>query len=167
MDWRLTGFGPVRAYPPSLNEIVPGLLVGEYPNVVDLAWLRDTHQVTAIVNLQDDSDLASKRLKARELEDECTTLGLAFHRHPVMDGDPEALAYVLPRVVLVVTGLLERGGRVYLHCNAGYNRAPTVAIAYLHAQRGMALKTATDHVKARRPCVPYLSAIERAFPRTQ
>jgi protein-tyrosine phosphatase len=163
VDWRLSGFGAVRAHRPSWNQIVPGLLVGEYPNLVDLPWLRDDHGVTAIVSLQDDADLASKRLRLREIEAECATLGLDFHRHPIMDGDTEALAYALPRVVTTLERLLADGGCVYLHCNAGYNRAPTAAIAFLHVRRGLSIPAATTLVKEKRSCVPYLSAIELAF----
>jgi len=50
--------------PPALDTILPELLIGEYPRVEDLAWLRDVHGVTAVVSLQDDADLASKRLRA-------------------------------------------------------------------------------------------------------
>jgi protein-tyrosine phosphatase len=138
-------------------------MVGEYPNLVDLPWLRDEHRVTAVVSLQDDADLASKRLRLPEISAECKTLGLAFHHHPIMDGDAEAVAYALPRVVTTLDGLLVDDARVYLHCNAGYNRAPTVAIAFLHARRGMAIAAATALVKERRSCVPYVRAIERAF----
>lgn len=160
MDWRLTGFGAVRPHPPSFNEIVPGLLVGEYPNLNDFAWLRDEHGVTAVISLQDDADLASKRLRAAEVESACAEHGLVFHRQPIMDGDPEALAYALPPVVQRLDDLLAAGARVYLHCNAGYNRAPTVAIAFLHFRRGMSVPAATALMKERRSCVPYLSAIE-------
>ena len=163
MDWRLSGFGAVRSHRPTLNQIVPGLLVGEYPNLEDLPWLRDDHGVTAIVSLQDDADLASKRLRLADIERACAATGLAFHRHPIMDGDPEALAYALRHIAAVLDELLISGACVYLHCNAGYNRAPTVAIAFLHAHRQLSIPAATALVKERRPCVPYASAVERAF----
>jgi protein-tyrosine phosphatase len=150
--------------PPGFDAILPELLVGEYPRVEDLGWLRDEHGVTAVVSLQDDADLASKRLRAPELAAACTTLGLAFERFPVADGDPEALAARLSLAAARVDAFIAGGGRVYLHCNAGYNRAPTVAIAYLHAHRGLALDDACALVKARRSCVPYVSALRARYP---
>jgi len=43
------------------------------------------------------------------------------------------------------------------------NRAPTVAIAYLHTIRGFALRAARDLVKQRRACVPYMQMLEAHY----
>jgi protein-tyrosine phosphatase len=58
---------------------------------------------------------------------------------------------------------LAAGERVYLHCNAGLNRAPTVAVAYLHRHHGLSLEDACAVVKAQRPCVPYMRALHAHF----
>ena len=59
---------------------------------------------------------------------------------------------------------IRRGGeRVYLHCNAGMNRAPTIAIAYLHVHHAMPLLEARDFVKTRRACLPYMTVLEARF----
>lgn len=162
-DWYGLGGGAVRPMPPGFDAVLPELLVGEYPRVEDLAWLRDTHGVTAVLSLQDDADLASKRLRGADLAAACTGLGLAFERLPVADGDSEALAARLPAAAARLDALVAEGGRVYLHCNAGYNRAPTVAIAYLHVHRGLPLDAACALVKQRRSCVPYLSALRACY----
>ena len=67
-SWYGLAGGAVRPARPQLDAVLPELLVGEYPRVEDLPWLRDEHGVTAVVNLQDDADLASKRLRAPDLE---------------------------------------------------------------------------------------------------
>jgi protein-tyrosine phosphatase len=162
-SWYGLAGGVVRAARPQLDAVLPELLVGEYPRVEDLSWLRDAHGVTAVVSLQDDADLASKRLRAADLENACVALGLRHHRDPVADGDPEALAVRLPVIVDRVHALIDAGGRVYLHCNAGYNRAPTVAIAYLHVHRGLSLDDACALVKQQRSCVPYMSALRALY----
>jgi protein-tyrosine phosphatase len=161
--WYGLGGGSVRPMRPGLDAILPELLVGEYPRVEDLAWLRDEHGVTAVVSLQDDADLASKRLDVADLERACAELGLAFERLPVADGDPDGLATRLPALVARLHALIDGGARVYLHCNAGYNRAPTAAIAYLHVHRAMALDAACEEVKARRSCVPYVTALRQRY----
>ncbi len=161
--WYGLGGGAVRPMPPGFDAVLPELLVGEYPRVEDLVWLRDAHGVTAVLSLQDDADLASKRLRAADLAAACMALGLAFERVPVADGDAEALAARLPAAVARLDALLGAGGRVYLHCNAGYNRAPTVAIAYLHVHRGLALDAACTLVKERRSCVPYVRALRALY----
>ena len=89
--------------------------------------------------------------------------GIEFHRVPVVDGDSEHLAARLHEIVDLLHRLLADGRRVYLHCNAGFNRAPTVAIAYLHVHGGLGLEEAERVVKAHRPCVPYRRALELAF----
>jgi protein-tyrosine phosphatase len=159
----LVGPPPRPSARPGLSVIRAGLLVGEYPTPEDAAWLRDEHGVTAVVSLQDDADLASKRLRAAELEDACAELGVAFARLPVTDGDPDALAARLPELVARLHALIAAGERVYLHCNAGYNRAPTAAIAYLHVHRDMPLDGACEAVKARRSCVPYVTALRQRY----
>jgi len=153
----------VRPERPSLDVIRPELLVGEYPNPEDVAWLRDTHGVTAVVSLQDDADLASKNLALRELERAYRQERVTFHHMPIPDGATEVLADRLPAIVTLLVELIARGERVYLHCSAGMNRAPTVAIAYLHVQEGLPLAVARDDVKGRRHCVPYMRALEAQY----
>lgn len=148
---------------PGVSVIRPALLVGEYPLPEDAAWLAEEHGVTAVVSLQDDADLAGKGLELRALERAYRTHGLAFHRIPVPDGDDRNLAARLGEIVATISRVVDEGGRVYLHCNAGLNRAPTAAIAYLHVREGLPLATARDEVKQRRHCVPYMRALETYF----
>jgi len=159
----LVGPAPRPGARPSVSVIRPALLVGEYPTPEDAAWLRDEHGVTVVVSLQDDADLASKGLRLAALERAYREHGLAFHRIPVPDGDDRNLAARLGEIVALVGEVIDAGGRVYLHCNAGFNRAPTVAIAYLHVREGLPLLTARDAVKQLRHCVPYMRALEAYF----
>ncbi|HUI27271.1 MAG TPA: dual specificity protein phosphatase family protein [Candidatus Kryptonia bacterium] len=149
---------------PDVSLIVPGLLVGEYPTPDDAEWLRRTHGVTAVVSLQDDADIASKGLRVEQLANAYQQHGLRFHRLPVTDCDIEMLALRLDAIVALLDELLTEGGCVYLHCNAGMNRAPTAAIAYLHRHHDLSLAAARDFVKQRRHCVPYMSVLEARYP---
>jgi len=145
---------------PGVSPVLEGsLLVGEYPTPEDAGWLRDRHGVTAVVCLQDDADLMAKNLDLRALEGAYRAAGLGFHHLPVEDGDVGRLAARLPAILDRLHALLDSGERVYLHCNAGFNRAPTVAIAYLHVHRRLPLQEAWEYVKQKRSCAPYRSAI--------
>ena len=55
--------------------------------------------------------------------------------------------------------LLSQGHIVYVHCNMGVNRSPSIVIAYLHWVVGWDLEKATDHVMECRSCDPYLDSI--------
>ena len=148
---------------PDLSLIVPGLLVGEYPTPEDIEWLRCTHDITAVVSLQDDADIASKGLRVDQLVTAYKRHGVQFHRLPVTDCDIEMLAMRLDAIVALLDELMSGGDRVYLHCNAGMNRAPTAAIAYLHRHHNLSLSAARDLVKERRHCVPYMGVLEARY----
>jgi len=145
---------------PEFARILPDLLVGEYPTADDVRWLQVVQGVTAVLSLQDDADLASKALVVAELERAYGVHGVGFHRIPVPDCDTETFAARLDSIVILLNQLLGSGARVYLHCNAGMNRAPTVAIAYLHVHHGLSLAAARELVKERRHCVPYMQLLE-------
>lgn len=148
---------------PDLTPLLPNLLIGEYPTLDDLEWLRSEHGISDVVSLQDDADLASKGLDLTELEQGYAQHGLGFHRVPVSDCDTAMLGARLPEIVSLLDRLIGQGGRVYLHCNAGMNRAPTAAIAYLHAQQGWSLAAAHAFIKGRRHCVPYMQLLEACY----
>ena len=57
----------------------------------------------------------------------------------------------------------QSNGRVYVHCNAGMNRAPTLAIAFLRAYRQMSLDEAMLMVKKQRACGPFMTVLEDYF----
>ena len=148
---------------PDLTVILPALRIGECARPEDVAWLRDTHTVSAVVSLQDDADLLHKGLRLAALREAYLSAGVAFHRIPIADGDAAMLGARLEEALDVLQRLLSAGASVFLHCNAGLNRAPTVAIAYLHVHGGYALEAARDFVKARRACVPYWSVLREKY----
>lgn len=162
--WYGMGHGAARAGRPGFDRVLPALLVGEYPRPEDAEWLRAQLGVGAVVSLQDDADLASKRLRLATLEEAYRRAGIAFARFPVADGDADGLAARLPAIVHGIHLHLGEGRRVYLHCNAGMNRAPTAAVAYLHVHHRLSVAEALAFVTARRNAVPYRAALRRCYP---
>src|SRR6185312_2074992 len=77
---------------PSVSEITGELLVGEYPRMTDLEWLKSEFRITAIHNLQDEVDLQINGLEAAELRAECERLGLRFVHTPIHDGSADDMA---------------------------------------------------------------------------
>lgn len=148
---------------PSVSEITGYLLVGEYPRVADIEWLKREHRITAIHNLQDDEDLRINALDIAALEAAAARHGIAYARTPIHDGSSDDVARRLEAALADLHALVAGERRVYLHCNAGLNRAPTLAIAYLRAYRGMSLEEALALVKARRACGPFMTVLENHF----
>ena len=153
----------LRARRPEVSEILPNLFVGEYPSVEDVPWLRQTFGISAVLSLQDAEDLTLKGLDITALHTAYRTNQITFFRTPVADYDCDSLAEELPQALELLQTNLQSGNRVFLHCNAGCNRAPTVAIAYLHVYHAMSLEEARDFFKARRPCGPYMNLLYRHF----
>jgi protein-tyrosine phosphatase len=152
-----------RASRPSVAEITRHLLIGEYPRPEDIPWLKDSFHITAVHNLQDDDDLRIHGLDLGAVRAECEASGISFVRTPIQDGSADAMGERL-RVALDDLHLLIAGGkRVYLHCNAGLNRAPTLAIGYLRAYGKMSLDEAVAHVKKHRACGPFMTILEDYF----
>jgi len=148
---------------PSVSQISPGLLIGEFPRPEDIAWLKSEFGISAVHNLQDDEDLALNGLLEHELSEACRANGIKFVRTQIQDGSADAMAERLTETLDALAQLIRSGERVYLHCNAGLNRAPTLAIAYLRAHDGMSLDEACAHVKQRRACGPFMTILEDYF----
>jgi len=155
--------GDGRSRQPEVSEILPTLFVGEYPRVEDVAWLKQEFGISAVLSLQDAEDLATKSLSLPGLQTTYRQQQIEFRRAPVADFDCHSLALALPAALAELHALVRDGHTVFLHCNAGCNRAPTLAIAYLHAYHGMSLHAARDFVKARRPCGPYMEVLYQHF----
>lgn len=136
------------------------MFVGEYLLPSDASWLAIDLGIRAVLNLQDDADLIAKNLSAKALEEAFAAHGIEFQRIPVADGSHEQLLAALTPAVTWIAERAQMGQRVYVHCNAGVNRAPTVAIAYLRVSRNLALHRARAWVQQRRPCVPYWTVLE-------
>lgn len=144
---------------PDFALVAPLLAMGEYPTADDAAWLRHGLDVRVVVSLQDDVDLQRKGLCAASLAQALATHDLVWHRHPVGDGDLVAMAGALDPVVRCLDRHIAAGERVHLHCDAGFNRAPTAAIAYLHRHAGLTLDAACATVKSVRPGVPCMQLL--------
>lgn len=164
-DYWFHSVGPVvRSGPePRYAVIRPYLLVGEYLRPDDTAWLKEQARVTAVLCLQDSIDLSRKALSLTDLSHAYAEAGVEFRHAPVPDGEQVILSERLPAIIQSLADLIGSQHTVYVHCNAGMNRAPTVAVAYLHQHENMELGAARDFVKQRHACVPYMRMLEAYY----
>ena len=154
---------PTRDRRPEVCEILPALYVGEYPRVEDIAWLQQEFGIAAVLSLQDDEDLTFNHLSLPALDSTYGQHQITFSRVPVADFNCQSLAASLPQALSALHSFVQAGRTVFVHCNAGCNRAPTLAIAYLHAHHSLRLEEARDFVKARRACGPYMQVLYEYF----
>lgn len=148
---------------PSVSVISDDLLVGEYPSHDDIGWLKELYGIAGVHNLQDDDDLRMNGLDPLRIRSECDAQGIEYVRTPIQDGSADAMAERLALALHDLRALVDSSGRVYLHCNAGMNRAPTLAIAFLRAYRQMSLDEAMALVKKQRACGPFMTVLEDYF----
>ncbi len=145
------------------SQILPNLFVGSYPRgPEDIGRLRRDFGVTAVLSVQSDEDLAYWGVDWHGLEPYYRKLGIEARRVPVRDFDPDDLRRNLPGCVEVLDELLRQGRTVYVHCNMGVNRSPSIVIAYLHWTLGWDLEQARAHVLKCRSCDPYVNVIRLA-----
>lgn len=139
-------------------HIDDSLAVGSAPTDADLPWLAGAG-LDAVVCLQSDADLAAHGVVWTEREAAATAAGLALARVPIIDFEPDDLLRHLDDAVRAVRRFHHAGRRVYVHCNAGLNRSPSVVIAALMDREDWSLKQAWKHVLRRHRCLPYESVM--------
>ncbi len=144
------------------DEIIPERLwIGCYPRGEDLGDFRRM-AISTVVSLQDQRDIASLGIPLKEMKDAYTQAGIDFRQVAVRDFDREDLLEKLEAcVAMIELALAPRSARVYLHCTAGLNRAPTAAAAFLMRSQGMSARQAYDFVVAHRYCRPHLDVLEK------
>jgi len=143
------------------SEIVPEKLwVGAFVQLDDVPLLRQMG-VTTVVSLQSDKDAATCGVPVKKLLNAYSKAEIELRRVATPDFDHGALAANLDQSVAEIeAALAPRWAKVYLHCTAGINRAPTAAAAFLVRARGCSAQEAYEFVRARRHCSPYLEVLQ-------
>ena len=141
-----------------LGPHAPSLWVGSMPSgPEDLARLVQAG-VGAVLSLQTDDDLGERGLRWTTLWQLMSARGLLAERAPIRDFDKKDLLRGIDPALERLDALLASGRPVYLHCTAGLNRSPTVAIAHLTRTLGLA-EAHTAVMAAHVDAVPYLDVL--------
>ncbi len=143
-----------------VSRVLRQLYIGSCPaSTDDIDHLKADYRITAILNLQTDDDLDYWDVDWNGLEARCHELGTGVRRIPVKDFDGSDLRRKLSECVAALDELLRAGHTVYIHCDIGAVRSPTVVIAYLVWRRGWNLADTIKHVRRCRSCSPNIDAI--------
>ena len=145
----------------SWGKVTENIYVGSYPGTPeDILFLKTELGVTGVLNLQSDEDFYRRGIHWSQLWKFYVGQGIEISRVPIVDLKPQDLENHLETGVTELARLLANHSRVYVHCNVGVNRSPTVTIAYL-VRTGLSLTEAEAVMREGRECVPYLDVIER------
>jgi atypical dual specificity phosphatase len=117
-------------------------------------------KITAILSLQDEEERGHDGIERERAE--AVRAGLAFENISVKDFDNDDLQLRLPECVAALARLVRQGHTVYVHCNAGISRSPTVIAANLHGCSKWRLERAIAHVMRCRRCLPLEDAIRNS-----
>lgn len=142
------------------GEIRSDLVVGSCPIVPgDIDRICVDAGVGALLSLQTDDCRSALGIDYGMLAEHGSRRGLVLVNAPIRDFDGEDQRTRLPAAVRTLSDLLARGRRTYVHCTAGINRAPLVALGYLTFVEGMAFGDAMAIIQRGRPeASPYLDA---------
>ena len=132
-------------------RILPSLFIGRAPlTPADVAAL-GRRGVTAVLSLQTDADLDASGLTWAQCEEWYSGAGIAARRVPIEDWSAQAVVARMDAAVGELHLLVEAGHTVYLHCTAGVNRSPSVALGYLRRIRKESLGKALRRITRSRP----------------
>lgn len=137
---------------PDVSGVLPNFWIGRALHTSeDTARLKTELGVTAVVSLETDRDLEAAGLTWSKVRERYRTLGMEVHRVEIEGDWPAAVIEVMRRAMTLVRRLIQNGHTVFLHCTAGMNRSPTVALMYLNMIEGMPVEEALATVKLSRP----------------
>ena len=142
------------------GEIRHDLVIGSCPiRRTDLDQIHDNTGVSAVLSVQTDDCRSALGIAYQAREMHASKRGLLVLNAPIRDFDPEDQRKRLPYAVGRLRELLAAGHRTYVHCTAGINRAPLVALAYLTFVEGMAVPDANALIlQGRAEASPYWDA---------
>jgi protein-tyrosine phosphatase len=143
------------------SEILESRLwVGSYVQPEDVAHLRQLG-IKTVLSLQSDRDFEHYGISLKALVHSYALAGIDLHRFPIRDFDKsELVANLAPGVQELTKALSPEQAKVYVHCTAGVNRAPTLVAAYLMRALKLSARDAFDFVCMKRHCSPYLDVLE-------
>ena len=143
------------------SEILESRLwVGSYVQPEDVAYLRQLG-IETVFGLQSDRDFDHYGINLKALLHSYALAGIHLHRIPIRDFDTSELAANLALGVQELTkALAPEQAKVYVHCTAGINRAPTLVAAYLMRAQKLSARDAFDFICMKRHCSPYLDVLE-------
>ncbi|XP_053613411.1 dual specificity protein phosphatase 13B-like isoform X2 [Plodia interpunctella] len=151
LSFRSRPFAEVSYSPiPDLNEVYPGLFVGDAVAAKDKAFLRRMG-INYVLNTAEGkryTQVDTDHLYYRDCP------GLRYKGFQLMDLPSTDISKYFHIAANFIDEGISSGGRVLVHCFMGVSRSATCAIAFLMIKRGMTLTEALAAVRSRRDIHP-------------
>jgi len=117
-------------------QVMAGLCLGS----------QDVTQEVDILKKYGITDIVSLGVEVLHLE----SYSVNYHFIPILDLPETELLSVLNQVLPLIHDLISKNRVVFVHCNAGVSRSPSVVIAYLIKFQGMCFQDAFELVRSKR-----------------
>lgn len=120
------------------------IAIGNRREAEDLSSLQEMG-ITAVLNVAWDLDISYG-----PGDGGAHTFPMEYHKVGLIDGEGNEPATLLA-AALVLSQLLRRHKRVFVHCHAGVSRSPTVVSLYLADAEDISFDQALERVRSARP----------------
>jgi protein-tyrosine phosphatase len=129
-------------------DVLDDLLIGAYPLDADDVAMLSRMGIQRVLNLAEDREYGSG--ERERVQQALAAAGIEERRVGLTDygGLP---AEKLEAMVHELSDWLDQGVRTYLHCRAGWQRAPAVAAALVAVRDSMSVEEALVYVHSRKP----------------
>lgn len=123
----------------TMEEIVPGLYLGDYPAASDLNTLTEAGITHIVIAAQECSPQFPSR----------------FHYKfaPIEDCEGSNIEEFIEEIVEYIREVRDGHGKVLVHCMAGMSRSASLVIAFVMRQNQWGLSQTLQYVKEKRPIV--------------
>ncbi|XP_050671105.1 dual specificity protein phosphatase 13-like isoform X1 [Leptidea sinapis] len=135
---------------PDVNEVYPGLFVGDAVAAKDKAFLKRMG-INYVLNTAEGKRYTQVDTDHMYYRD-CP--GLRYKGFQLMDMPSTDISRYFHIAANFIDDGLSRGGRVLVHCFMGVSRSATCALAFLMIKRGMTFTEAVALVRSRRDIHP-------------
>ncbi|CAH0724664.1 unnamed protein product, partial [Brenthis ino] len=145
-----TSVGLTYSPTPDVNEVYPGLFVGDAVAAKDKAFLCRMG-INYVLNTAEGkryTQVDTDHLYYRDCP------GIRYRGFQLMDLPTTDISRYFHIAANFIDEGISRGGRVLVHCMMGVSRSATCAIAFLMIKRGMTLTEALALVRSRRDIHP-------------
>ncbi len=147
----------------SFDKLADRLWVGSYPTgPQDFVTLKE-EGVAAVLSLQTEGDIKASGLLPKTVWRLAMSSGLDYERFEIRDFVEDAVRRAIVKAMGKLHELfemLDEDEDVYVHCTAGINRSPSVALGYALLRDGLSADEVLARARAARPQIrPYESVL--------